>query len=103
MTDLGMTHFLTRNKYYLAVLMFKAVHGLVPQSISNNVLFNYEVSQRELRSFDNMNLYKMKPNCESFKHSLQYSGACVWNQLPLNVKEAETVNVFKKLYKDTCL
>ena len=73
-----------------------------PQHISNNILFSYEVSQRNLRSFDNMNLYKAKPNCEHFKNSLQYTGASIWNELPLDVKEAESVYSFKSLYKKHC-
>ena len=63
------------------------------------ILFMYEVSQKNLRSFDNMDLYRSKPNCEMFKKSLQYSGSLVWNSLPLFVKEATSLNVFKYLYK----
>ena len=99
MNDLGMTDFIMRNRYQLSLVMFKAIHGLAPDYITNNILFSYEVSQKNLRSFDNMNLYRTKPNCEIFKKSLQYSGAIVWNQLPLHVKEAKSVNDFKYLYK----
>ena len=46
--------------------MFKAIHGKVPFYISNNIIFSYEVSGLNLRSLDNMNLYKPLPNVEVF-------------------------------------
>jgi hypothetical protein len=99
MADLNMKSFEHRLKYHKSLLMFKAVHGLVPDFLSNYIIFNYEITQRNLRSFDNMTLYKPKPNCEKFKKSLMYSGPDVWNSLPLCLKEQTTVNMFKKMYK----
>jgi exonuclease III len=99
MADLNMKSFEYRHRYHKSLLMFKAIHGLVPDFLSNYILFSYEVSQRNLRSFDNMTLYKPKPNCEKFKKSLMYSGPEVWNTLPLTLKEQTSVMSFKKMYK----
>ena len=41
--DLGLTRFNDRYKYQTALLMFKAVHGLAPAYIRDNVCFSYEV------------------------------------------------------------
>ena len=43
-------------------------------------------------------LYTPKPNCELFRKSFMYSGAAIWNSLPLHVKNATSVNTFKSLY-----
>ena len=100
MTDLNMTTFKTRFQYNLSLLMFKAIHGLVPDHIANMIIFTYEISNKQLRSFDNMNLYiQTKPECELFKNALLYSGPNQWNCLPLVIKEAQNVASFKKLYK----
>jgi len=37
-------------------------------------------------------------NCELFRKSFMYSGAAIWNSLPLHVKNANSVNTFKCLY-----
>ena len=58
-------------------------------------MFSYEVTKRNLCSFDNMSLYKPKPNYEIFKHSLQFRGAEIWNTLPLHVKESTSLSDFK--------
>ena len=100
MNSLSMKNFLTRNRYHLALLIFKAIIGQAPDHIANNILFTYEVSHKNLRSFDNMNLYHPKPNCEVFKKSLQYSGATVWNSLPMSIKESTSVPQFKTSYRN---
>ena len=99
MADLGMPDFITRHKYHTALLMYKSIHGHVPDHIQNMILFAYEVNGRNLRSFDNMDLYKIKRNYEIFKKSLEFNGATVWNSLPLHVKESTSITGFKSFYK----
>ena len=99
MNDLGMSSFNDRMNYQLSVLMYKAINGLVPDHIANMITFSHEVTQRNLRSRDNMILYKPKPNKEIYKSSLSYSGPEQWNGISLDVKNAPSVNCFKKRYK----
>ena len=99
MQELNMPTFKSRNEYYLSLLMFKAIHGLVPDYIANNIIFTYELTKRNLRSFDNMNLYTPKPESEIFRKSLMYAGPTQWNSLPLLLKESHTLSSFKQLYK----
>ena len=99
MTQLNMSSFQNRYKYFLSLLTYKAIHGLVPDHIANNIIFSYEVSQRHLRSFNNMHLYKPKPTCELFKKSFAFAGPSQWNILPLQLKESSSVGTFKHLYK----
>ena len=99
MSNLNMSNFIDRIKYNLSVSTYKAVHGLVPDHIANSIFFSYEVSQRNIRSSDNMNLYKPKPHCELFKKSFSYAGPNQWHYLPLPLQKAVTVHNFKLLYK----
>ena len=68
--DLGLTRFNDRYKYQTALLMFKAIHGIAPAYICDNVCFSYEVNGRNLRSYDNMTLHQPIPNYEICKRSL---------------------------------
>jgi exonuclease III len=95
MQQLGMTFFVNRLDYYISVIMYKAIHGLVPDHIANIILFTYEMCNRNLRTFNNMDLYKPMPHCNLFKKSLQFKGPNVWNRLPLHVKESLSVETFK--------
>ena len=99
MKDLKMSNFENRLKYFHSLLMFKAIHGYVPDHISNHILFSYEVSQRNLRTFDNMDLYKPLPRCELYKRSLAYYGPTQWNILPFSIKDSSSLAMFKTSYK----
>ena len=65
--DLGLTRFNDRYKYQIALLMFKAIHGIASAYICDNVCFSYEVNGRNLRSYDNMTLHQPIPNYEIFR------------------------------------
>ena len=70
--DLGLTRFNDRYKYQTALLMFKAIHGIAPAYICDNVCFSYEVNGRNLRSYENMTLHQPIHNYEICKRSLAY-------------------------------
>ena len=36
-----------------------------------------------------------RPNTEKFKHSFQYSGARLWNDLPANIRNSNSLYSFK--------
>ena len=42
--------------------------------------------------------YMLWPHSRDFRKSFMYSGAAIWNSLPLLVKNATSVNTFKYLY-----
>ena len=49
-----------RRDYFLSVLMFKAIHGLAPQYLCNDVTKIVDVHGYNTRSSENMNLYVPK-------------------------------------------
>ena len=97
--ELALNTFEDRKKYHLSLLIYKSIHGIAPHYLVNQVLFSYEVNQRNLRSLDNMILYLPKVNKNIFKNSLFYVGAQCWNTLPLYIKESTSVPCFKKHLK----
>ena len=51
-------------------------------------------SQVNLRSTSNKNFLIPKPKISLFKNSLSYSGALVWNSVPLEIKQSSTIESF---------
>ena len=51
------------------------------------VSYTSDISCRHTRSTSCNQLYTPKPHCELFRKSFMYSGADIWNSLPLHVKQ----------------
>ncbi|MEW8547445.1 MAG: reverse transcriptase family protein [Candidatus Thiodiazotropha sp.] len=79
-----------------AKTMYKIVYDIAPQYLSD--LFQLRGTNANdtvnLRSISNMNLIIPKPKINLFKNSLSYSGALVWNSIPLEIKKAPTLKLF---------
>ena len=75
-----------------------SVEMFVLETFSGNVSYTSDISCRDTRSTNCNQLYTPKPKSELFSKSFMYSGAAIWNSLPLLVKNATSVNTFKCLY-----
>ena len=47
-----------------------------------------------LQSVSNRNFIIPKPNINLFKNSISYSGTIIWNSIPLEIKNADSINSF---------
>jgi hypothetical protein len=103
MKQLNLNSFEKRLNYNIAILMYKATHDLLPHHIDNNFTMIKDIMNREPREKNKMNLYVPKPNCELFKKSLMYKGPKIWNELPIELKQASSLHAFKEVYKRTIL
>ena len=86
--------------------MYRIINNICPDYLKNYVSYTSDISCRDTRSTNcnQLHVYKPKPNCELFRKSFMYSGAAIWNPLPLHVKHATSVTTFKSLYlKWKCL
>ena len=76
--------------------MLKAFYGQAPDYLSN--LFKLQDAQRySTRSSATQFLCIPKVRTELYKKSLTFSGAKVWNNLPNNMKNCQSLNEFKLL------
>ena len=73
--------------------MYRIIN-ICPDYLKNYVSYISDVSCRDTRSTKCNQLYKQNHNCELFRKSFMYSGAAIWNSLPLHVKHATSVNTF---------
>ncbi|MCG7879537.1 MAG: reverse transcriptase domain-containing protein [Candidatus Thiodiazotropha endolucinida] len=80
-----------------AKIMYKVANNTAPSYLtdlfqmrnisSNDTLLN-------LRSVSNRNFLIPKPKINLFKNSLSYSGAIIWNSIPLEIKNSNSINIF---------
>ena len=80
--------------------MFKAIYGIAPAYVCDNVCFSYEVNGRNLWFYANMTLHQPIPNYDIFKRSLAYNGPTIRNALPRIIKTSSTIMQFKREYKN---
>ena len=96
--ELNWMTFPERVKFQKAIMMYKSMNNLMPRYIGQLFQHTNEIHNRNLRSTSDDLPYVPKPNCESFRNSLAYSGAKIWNSIPLNIKSANSVEQFKDRY-----
>ena len=82
-----------------AKVMYKIANNTAPiyltdlfQMRGNDSYLNN--SHLNLRSTSNKNFLIPKPKISLFKNSLSYSGALVWNSIPLWIKNSSTIESF---------
>ena len=87
-----------RVSYQKAVLMFKIMHGLTPSYLHNLFHFRSEIHNRSLRSISEDLLYIPKSKLEIYRNSLTYSGSKIWNAIPENIRNSDSLPHFKEIY-----
>ena len=88
---------LQRVDYQFCLFMFKVINGLVPEYLKDLIIFR--TPQIPTRYALNSPLYIPKPKTEYMKKSFQYHGSCLWNKLPLFVRNATSLQSFKSKCK----
>ena len=84
--------------FKISLITYKAIHGLAPDYIAE--LLSPKVNVRLLRS-SNKHLLKVPKTKLKTKGDRAFSAVAptLWNCLPLAIKNAESVDVFKRLLK----
>ena len=83
--------------YHKCVLVYKAINNQTPSYISNMLTpVNTINNNHTLRSATNHNLLLPKPRLNTLKRTFTYSGPEVWNKLPVDIKTASSLYVFKE-------
>ncbi len=82
-----------------AKVMYKITNNLSPDYLTemfhmqSNFLENTNTNIT-LRSVSNNNMHVPRPRIEMFKGSLSYSGALIWNSIPLNIRNSTSLTSF---------
>ena len=88
-----------RCDYFTAVLMYKAIHGLTPMYMTDNIVMAGETHDRDTRLSDSNDVNIPPHNSDVLKRSFIYKGSVIWNNLPDEIRMAPDVADFKWRYK----
>ena len=83
----------TQRQIQEAVMVYKSLHGLAPNYLSS--LFNQRNISYNLRDNENKLVIPL-PRTNFLKNSFRYYGAVIWNSLPLELQQPETINSFRR-------
>ena len=79
-------------KYAQSVFMYKALNYAAPEYTSN--LYTHPLSRYSNSRNNDLDL--PRPSIDIFKTSIAYSGALLWNNLPLNIRSSPALGSFKR-------
>jgi hypothetical protein len=91
--------FLDRCKYHTAVLVFKTLNNMAPtymtelMTLSDNKIYNLRSRSRK-----DIVLWT-RPKTNYIKDTFSYYGMNIWNNIPLNIRNANNLKCFKEKYK----
>ena len=97
LTLLNWTDLETNRKMHKCILIFKCLHELVPEYLSNYFVRNYSFHCYNTRRRSDLHL--PKPKLTLGKRTFRYSGSVLFNTLPVNIKHAKTLPCFRGLIK----
>ena len=77
--------------------LFELLYGLAPDYLCSK--FKRRETAYNLRDSENK-LNVPLPRTNYYKNSFSYSGATLWNSLPREIRQAESLGLFKRLIKE---
>ena len=93
--SLGWKHLELRRNYLKSVFMYKILNNHTAPNLRTSFRLNNECDNTyDLRNRET-DLSLPKPNTDSGKRCFKYNGAVVWNNLPYEVKVAESLSSFQ--------
>ena len=87
-----------RREYNMCTLIYKCIHGKVPNYLCDNIIMACDVHKYGTRQAESMNLYIPNAKNKIIRDSLFFQGANLWNSLPSFVKESPSIESFKRNY-----
>ena len=91
--QLNWQSFLQRVDYQFCVFMYKIINRLAPEYLQELIVFR--TPQIPTRYALNSPLLIPKPKTQYMKRSFQYYGSCLWNKLPICVRNSTSLQSFK--------
>ena len=75
--------------------MYKTLHGMTPDYLRSRFVYRDDVSAYRLRNTEKKKLVLPQPRTDYLKKSFSYSGAQLWNNLPIDLRQASSLADFK--------
>ena len=94
---LGWKNLAFQQQIQRATMVFKSLHALAPGYLCSKL--ERQETAYNLRDSENK-LNVPLPRTNYYKNSFSYSGATLWNSLPIDIRQAESLGLFKSLIKE---
>ena len=85
------------NKYFIALFMYSYFSNNLPKYFHNYFTLNKNIHSHDTRSASNIFIDYKRTNYGKF--SLEYRGAQIWSNLPIQLKSLQSYNLFKRSTK----
>jgi hypothetical protein len=93
--DLKLMNVRQRRDYFMALLVFKSIHGTAPDYLCNEIIMAVEVTNRISRNLSENDLYMPDTHIDVTRHAFSYCGPKIWNSMPEYIKECSSLYTFK--------
>ena len=80
--------------------MYKCQNGLMSDSITRLYTTVDNIYSYHTRSVDMGNLHILRLGYSCAQSSLSYTGAKLWNEIPVKIRKAQSVGTFKEKLKE---
>ena len=90
-----------RIEYDTASMVYKIDNDFAPTHMKNMFMKSDEVHSYSTRSAASGDFHLSKMNLNIRKAFFSYRGAYMWNQLPVQIEEAQSVKTFQNYLKET--
>ncbi|PFX24043.1 Nephrocystin-4 [Stylophora pistillata] len=90
---LGWKNLARQQEIHKATMMFRCLHGLAPRYLYSK--FTWRDSAYDLRDSENK-LNVPLPRTNYYRKSFSYNGATLWNSLPRDIRNTESLGLFKR-------
>ena len=94
---LGWKNLASQQQIQRATTVFKSLRGLAPDYLCSK--FERRETAYNLRDSENK-LSVPLPCTNCYKNGFSYSGATLWNSLPRDIRQAESLGLSKRLIKE---
>jgi len=89
-----------RIQFKLAMLIFRSLHGLAPQYLADDLIRVADMPSRHLlRSARTHRPEVPRVQLATTEHSVRAAGSRLWNSLPSDVVDCQTVDTFRRRLK----
>ena len=89
---LGWKNLARQQESHKAIVMYRCLHGLAPEYLYSK--FTWRDSSYDLRDSESK-LNVPLPCTNYYRKSFGYNGATLWNSLPCNIRNTDSLGVFK--------
>ena len=85
-----------RINFKTAIVVYKALNGPAPKCMSDLFTHQNQIKQRLTRSSSHNNLYVPRSRLKKAEQSVSIKGSKIWNELPINIRKATSLGIFKR-------